>query len=60
MLALGVIVPVLPSLIVAFRGGDTASGAALYGLFASVWAAMQFIFSPVIGPPSMTTRIASP
>ena len=49
MLALGVIVPVLPSLVVQFRGGDTASGAAIYGVFGSVWAAMQFIFSPVIG-----------
>jgi DHA1 family tetracycline resistance protein-like MFS transporter len=49
MLALGIIVPVLPGLIVAFRGGDTASAATIYGLFATVWAAMQFIFSPVLG-----------
>ena len=49
MLALGVIVPVLPALVVAFRGGDTASGATIYGLFATVWAVMQFIFSPVLG-----------
>ena len=49
MLAIGVIVPVLPALIVAFRGGDTAGGAAVYGIFASVWAAMQFLCSPVIG-----------
>jgi DHA1 family tetracycline resistance protein-like MFS transporter len=49
MLALGIIVPVLPGLIVFFRGGNTASAAAIYGVFASVWAAMQFIFSPVLG-----------
>jgi MFS transporter, DHA1 family, tetracycline resistance protein len=49
MLALGVIVPVLPALVVAFRGGDTATGATIYGLFATVWAVMQFIFSPVLG-----------
>jgi DHA1 family tetracycline resistance protein-like MFS transporter len=49
MLALGIIVPVLPALVVAFRGGDTASAATIYGLFGTVWAAMQFIFSPVIG-----------
>jgi DHA1 family tetracycline resistance protein-like MFS transporter len=49
MLALGIIVPVLPGLIVFFRGGDTASAAAVYGVFGSVWAAMQFIFSPVLG-----------
>src|SRR5262249_47816194 len=48
-LALGVIAPVLPALIVAFRGGDTAGGAAIYGVFSSVWAAMQFVFSPVLG-----------
>jgi MFS transporter, DHA1 family, tetracycline resistance protein len=49
MLALGVIVPVLPALVVAFRGGDTAAGATIYGLFATVWSVMQFIFSPVLG-----------
>jgi DHA1 family tetracycline resistance protein-like MFS transporter len=49
MLALGIIIPVLPSLITQLRGGDTASGAAVYGLFATTWAAMQFIFSPVLG-----------
>ena len=46
MLALGIIVPVLPGLVVFFRGGDTASAAAIYGVFGSVWAAMQFIFRP--------------
>jgi len=49
MLALGIIVPVLPGLVVFFQGGDTASAAAIYGVFGSVWAAMQFIFSPVLG-----------
>ncbi len=49
MLALGVIVPVLPALVVAFRGGDTAMGASIYGVFATVWAAMQFICSPILG-----------
>ena len=49
MLALGIIVPVLPGLVVFFRGGDTASAAAIYGVFASVWAAMQFLFSPILG-----------
>src|SRR5437763_15208019 len=49
MLALGVIVPVLPALVVAFRGGDTATGATIYGLFATVWAVMQFLCSPVLG-----------
>jgi len=49
MLALGIIVPVLPGLVVFFRRGDAASAAAIYGVFGSVWAAMQFIFSPILG-----------
>ena len=49
MLALGIIIPVLPPLIVRFRGGDTSSAATMYGLFGTVWAAMQFVCSPVIG-----------
>ena len=49
MLALGIIVPVLPGLVVFFRGGDTASAAAVYGVFGSVWAVMQFVCSPILG-----------
>jgi DHA1 family tetracycline resistance protein-like MFS transporter len=49
MLALGIIVPVLPKLVIAFKGGDTASAATIYGLFGTVWATMQFIFAPLLG-----------
>ncbi len=49
MLALGMIVPVLPKLVEDFVGGNTARAAEIYGLFATVWALMQFIFSPVLG-----------
>lgn len=49
MLAVGVIVPVLPKLVVDFLGGDTARGAEIYGVFGTVWAAMQFVFAPVLG-----------
>src|SRR3984885_8898430 len=49
MLALGVIVPVLPKLIEDFMHGNTARAAEYVGLFATVWAAMQFLFSPVLG-----------
>jgi len=49
MLALGIIVPVLPALVLQFKSGDTASGAIVYGLFATAWSVMQFIFSPVLG-----------
>jgi DHA1 family tetracycline resistance protein-like MFS transporter len=49
MLALGMIIPVLPELIKDFVGGDTKKAADLYGDFGTTWAAMQFIFSPVLG-----------
>jgi DHA1 family tetracycline resistance protein-like MFS transporter len=49
MLALGVIVPVLPKLVVEFSGGDSAAGARAYGLFGSAWALMQFLFAPLLG-----------
>ena len=49
MLALGMIIPVLPQLVVNFAGGDTAHGATIYGLFGTAWALMQFVFSPVLG-----------
>jgi DHA1 family tetracycline resistance protein-like MFS transporter len=49
MLALGMVVPVLPKLVEQFLGGDTARAAEVYGLFATVWALMQFVFSPVLG-----------
>jgi DHA1 family tetracycline resistance protein-like MFS transporter len=49
MLALGVIVPVLPTLVTAFQHGDTAKAAETIGLYATVWALMQFVFSPVLG-----------
>ena len=39
MLALGIVIPVLPGLIVEFSGGNTASGATIYGLFGSIFAA---------------------
>ena len=49
MLALGVIVPVLPTLVTAFQHGDTARAAETIGLYATVWALMQFVFSPILG-----------
>ena len=48
-LALGVIIPVLPKLVLEFEGGDTASAAAWVGLFGTVYAAMQFFFAPLLG-----------
>lgn len=49
MLALGMIVPVLPKLVVLFYGGDASQAAQMYGLFGAVWALMQFVFSPLMG-----------
>jgi DHA1 family tetracycline resistance protein-like MFS transporter len=49
MLALGVIIPVLPHLVLEFVGGDHVRAADIYGLFATVWALMQFLFSPLQG-----------
>lgn len=49
MVALGVVVPLLPKLTLGFLGGDSAGAAKVTGLFGLVWAAMQFVFSPVLG-----------
>ncbi|WP_353064548.1 TCR/Tet family MFS transporter [Tunturibacter psychrotolerans] len=49
MLALGMIAPVLPRLIESFLHGDTSSAARMLGLFGTVFAAMQFFFSPIAG-----------
>jgi DHA1 family tetracycline resistance protein-like MFS transporter len=48
-MALGVIVPVLPKLIIQFEGGNMSLAARATGIFAFIFAAMQFVFSPVIG-----------
>jgi DHA1 family tetracycline resistance protein-like MFS transporter len=49
MLALGIVIPVLPKLVQSLIGGDTAKAARIYGLFGTVWALMQFVFSPIQG-----------
>src|SRR5262249_40349286 len=49
MLALGMIVPVLPKLVVDFSGGDSQAAAGVLGVFGTAWALMQFLFSPVQG-----------
>ena len=47
--ALGIIVPVLPSLVLGFVGGDTPRTAEVLGLFGTAWALMQFLVSPILG-----------
>src|SRR5947207_5105669 len=49
MLALGLITPVLPKLVLDFLGGDAPSAAKMFGIFGTVFALMQFVFSPVLG-----------
>jgi DHA1 family tetracycline resistance protein-like MFS transporter len=49
ILALGLIIPILPKLILEFSGQDSARAATLYGLFAVAFAGMQFLASPVLG-----------
>jgi MFS transporter, DHA1 family, tetracycline resistance protein len=49
MLALGLIAPVLPKLVLSFLNNDMKRAADWNGIFLTVFAAMQFFFSPVIG-----------
>jgi len=49
MLAMGIIIPVLPKLVVDFTGGDTQEAARIFGLFGTAWALMQFLFAPLQG-----------
>ena len=49
MLTFGMIGPVLPKLIASFVGNNYASAAELIGIFATVWALMQFFCSPLLG-----------
>ena len=48
-LAFGIIAPVLPDLVRQFEGGDFGRASYVTGYFGLAWAAMQFIFSPLLG-----------
>jgi DHA1 family tetracycline resistance protein-like MFS transporter len=49
MLALGMIAPVLPRLIASFMAGNADTSARMLGYFGTVFAVMNFFFSPVLG-----------
>ena len=49
MLALGLIMPVLPKLVLNFLGGDAPNAAKVFGIFGTIFALMQFFFSPMLG-----------
>lgn len=48
ILSMGLVIPVLPSLIEQFAGSNAAAGI-WNGVFVALWAGMQFLASPVIG-----------
>jgi MFS transporter, DHA1 family, tetracycline resistance protein len=48
VMSMGIVIPVLPQLIETLAGSNTAAGM-WNGLFVALWAAMQFLCSPVIG-----------
>ncbi|HWL63991.1 MAG TPA: TCR/Tet family MFS transporter [Steroidobacteraceae bacterium] len=49
ILAFGVIIPVLPGLVRDFTGGDFAAAARWVGIFGTLFAAIQFICTPIQG-----------
>src|SRR5712691_5931002 len=49
VLAMGLIIPVLPKLILDFLGGEMTDAAKWSARFAVVFALMQFFFSPLLG-----------
>lgn len=48
-LALGLLTPVLPSLLKSLSGADAAGTAGYFGVFATLFAAMQFFAAPIQG-----------
>ena len=48
IMAMGIVIPVLPSLIEQFAGSNAAAGL-WNGILVALWAVMQFVCSPVIG-----------
>ncbi|WP_269933394.1 TCR/Tet family MFS transporter [Aminobacter sp. HY435] len=48
IIAMGIIIPVLPSLIEEYAGSNADAGW-INGVFIALWAAMQFVCSPIIG-----------
>jgi DHA1 family tetracycline resistance protein-like MFS transporter len=49
VLGIGLIIPVLPQLITELSNGDVAGAAGAYGIFVAAYAAMQFLFAPILG-----------
>lgn len=45
----GIMIPILPNLIKAMNGGDTAAASDWNAMFATVWGLMQFVCGPILG-----------
>ena len=48
-LGIGLIIPVMPRLVASFFEGDLAAASRYYGVFIAAYAAMQFVFAPILG-----------
>src|SRR5215813_8984810 len=49
MVAVGIMAPVLPKLVISFNQGNIAHAASVVGVIGLIWAGMQFVFSPIVG-----------
>lgn len=49
VLGIGIIVPVMPTLIRSFTGGDLSNASRYSGFLMASYAVMQFLFSPILG-----------
>ena len=49
VIGLGIIIPVMPSLIVSLTGSDLSEASAYGGVLLISFALMQFLFSPILG-----------
>ena len=49
MFGIGLVYPILPSLIEEFVGNDVAGASYIYGALAAVYALMQFVAAPILG-----------
>jgi DHA1 family tetracycline resistance protein-like MFS transporter len=49
MIAFGIMAPVFPKLVIDFVAGDNARAAWVFGVFATSFSLMQFVFSPILG-----------
>jgi DHA1 family tetracycline resistance protein-like MFS transporter len=49
LLAFGIVIPVLPRIVQSLLAGNTMRAALVLGIFSTAWAAMQFVFSPLLG-----------